>query len=193
MNVLPEWVQWVTFAGACIGTVLGVLNAWRAMTRDTPRIRVRTHWRKFIRNTDTQEVYILDARPAKSIHEYPGGQLAIEAINIGYVTVFITQAGVCPAKAHWFTRLSEFKEPRQRGQINSDAAGLVTLPHKLEPGESVKIVASRTEMNGKAMRRAGNAYVMTADERCFVGGGKLVRAIAKNAQAAFPVESDVKV
>lgn len=172
-----DWVQLCTFAIAVIGAALGVINTWRAMSKDTPRLRVRAVWHVVIqKGTSTQ--YIATRR-RDALEKFSDGYLSVEAINAGYAPVFIREAGVCPWRLYLFQRLREFKEPAGRGAVQQDRSGKLVLPYKLEPGARVDIALSGAAMDSPEVGAAGLVYIFTSDERLFTGGRKLTRAIAK--------------
>lgn len=177
-----DLVQVSTLVIAVLGAVLGVINTWRAMSKDTPRVSVRAMWHG-TRMEGSSTLYVITRR-SDALQKFPDGYLSVQAINTGYVPVFISEAGVCPWCLHWFQWLREFKEPAGRGAIVQDKSGKITLPYKLEPGASVDIALSKAAMNSPPIGRAGLVYVMTSDERLFTGGHRLVRAVAKRQRAA---------
>jgi hypothetical protein len=179
---MPTWAQWVTFGIALLGAALGILTTWRGLTRDTPRVRVRAYWCGVRHDASSNRTIEIKSHRPESLEEFPGWQLGIEAINIGYVPVHIGEVGLCPWRLYWFQRFREFKQPAKRGVVLADS-DKVGLPYKLEPGARMQITFPKIAMESNAIRRSGLVYLMTCDERLFTGGRKLVRAAAKIARS----------
>ena len=177
---MPVWVQWTSFVLGTVGAVLGVMSTWGALTRNTPRILVRALWCGERR--EPGRTLEITSRHVESLKEFPEGELAIEAINSGYVSVYVREVGVCPRRYYWFQRLREFKAPVGRGVVLQDAAHKITLPYKLEPGSRIQIKSAKASIDTQAVCRAGLVYLLTEDERLFTGSSALLRAIVKAQQ-----------
>ena len=176
---MPPWAEWVGFGLATVGAVLGVMSTWAGLTRDRPRLKVRPVWVLIGQGGRAS------ARTPDAVERYPEGHLGIEVINTGYVTVYVSEVGVCPGRFLWHYRFREFSHPAGRAAITSDLLDQFRMPHELVPGASMLVTGQRPASYLHVVANARSAYAMTSDERRFVGRTRLLSVLANEARKAI--------
>ena len=80
MEIIPKATQdAVTFALALLGAVLGVVNVWRAISRDRIKVRVSPQWYGSLATDDTG--------------------VCLEVVNLGYFPITISKVGFTTSTA----------------------------------------------------------------------------------------------
>jgi hypothetical protein len=139
----------VTIAIASVGAVLGIINTWRSVDRDRPKLKV------------------LPAHAIPVGGADPRLRFCIEVINLGAIPLTIREVGV------------SYRGAKQRGAILlpliPDGR---TLPQVLEPRSSLSMYAA-LEGIGLAGHRIRCAYAMTACGLTFEGNSPALKQIAR--------------
>lgn len=183
---LPAWladVDWtgtLTIAGAAIGAVLGVINTWWALWRDRVRLLVIPLWHAGDVRMQNGQIARITSAYAGGLQRNPEGRFGVQVINRGFVEVTVVSVGITPSgllDRHFFQ--SNF----QRRFIGGDADGLVRLPHRLAPRESITIWCRYVGAELDAsLRGAARVYVQTACGLNVFATSPLFRLLAREAR-----------
>lgn len=140
----------ITLAIACVGAVLGIINTWKALDKDRPKLRVV---------------------PKQAFGYGPSGvderaRLCIEVTNLSNFPLTVSEVGVLyhgtdsrGALVHHFMKNGE------------------TLPKRLEPRTSVSIYAYPNALDGNT-RSIKCAYANTDCGLTFTGDSGALRQLA---------------
>lgn len=102
-----DWMKWITFSLAVLGSALGVMNTWRAIDRDKVKLRVRF------------------TNGVTNVSGFTQNVCGIEITNLSAFPVTVTEIGIHPANS---THKSIFLPPFMGG---------VSLPSRLEAREQM--------------------------------------------------------
>lgn len=139
----------VTFSIASIGAVLGIINTWRAVDRDRPKLRV----------IPAHAIPVGGADPRLTF--------CIGVVNLSVVPLTVREVGVF------------YRGTNKRGTILLPVmADGGTLPRRLEPRTSISIYAEAKSI-GLAGHRIRSAYAMTACDLTFEGTSPALAQIAR--------------
>jgi hypothetical protein len=134
----------------CIGSVLGIINTWRAFSHDRVRLHVVPRW---------------------VIYGSGDRAMCIEVINQSHVPVTVSQVGY---KVHDKEKIFVFR-PAPPGD---------TLPKRLEPRESVTVIAPLGTENSPFMKDVVSAFAETACDHTFIGTSPALKGFVEKARSA---------
>jgi hypothetical protein len=143
----------VTLAIACVGAVLGIVNTWKALDKDRPKLRVVP-----------KQAFLVG--PAAQLD--PRTRLCIEVTNLSTFPLTVTEVGVL------------FNGTASRGAlINHTLSNGSTLPQRLEPRTSVTVYAHPNALAGNP-HRVRCAYASTDCGLRFTGKSGALEQLASN-------------
>jgi hypothetical protein len=147
-----------TLGIALVGAVLGIMNMWRAISHDKPKIKVIPVRAYAVGSMD------------------PRVDFGIEVVNLGAVAVTVRELGLF----HYQTATrSVLTAP-----IIIDGGA---LPRRLEPRTSVTVYGRTDQINGRT-HPIRCAYAKTDCGLTFKGNSDALKAISRALAAGQPVE-----
>lgn len=142
-------------ATGVLGSALGILNTWRSFDRDRVKLRV----------TPSGAIF---SRPVCGATDL----LCIEVVNIGFVPVTVSQVAF------------KLRRPRKRILVFIPVGPISdTMPHRLEPHTSMKVLVPPNVLTDEAFQRVSRAFAKTQCGKTFYGASGCLDSFIKRAAA----------